>query len=62
MENLAIGLFCLAPLGLFAAGWAACYVLMVKYRLRFERRPDYDNADIGRNAARGGQKAEAWQP
>jgi hypothetical protein len=55
MENLAVLLACFVPFGLFAAGWFSCYLLVVKYRLRFERRPDLDE---------GGSFSTApeWQP
>lgn len=61
METLALGLFCLAPLLLFAAGWISCYVLVVRYRLRFERRPDFDPPASATSKSRAGQ-APAWEP
>lgn len=58
MEALAVGLFCLAPVALFGAGWAACYVLMVKYQMRFERRQDYDQPQKSKKAG----KDPVWTP
>jgi hypothetical protein len=31
---------CVVPLGLFFAGWGACYITAVRYRVRVERRTD----------------------
>jgi hypothetical protein len=31
---------CGLPLALYAAGFATCYIFMVRYKLRFDRRED----------------------
>jgi hypothetical protein len=56
---LPLGFFCFGPLLLFGAGWLSCYYLMVKYRLRFDRREDFD--EIPTNNRRISSKP-AWEP
>lgn len=57
MEILNVFLvLCGLPLFFFLAGWIACYVLLVKYRFRMERRFDDDPPNV-----RAGRQAE-WQP
>ena len=52
-----IAFVCVVPLVLFGAGFLACYLLLVRYRFRFERRfDDYEPAH------HRGRKEEVWQP
>lgn len=54
-----LGIFCLVPILLFAAGWVSCYYLMVKYRLRLDRREEFDTSVSASNRHRTGP---AWEP
>lgn len=56
MEVLtALLVVCGLPLVFFAAGWMACYFLVVKYRFHVERR--YEE-----QPGRSGATQTSWQP
>lgn len=56
MELLSVSLIiCGGPLLFFVMGWAACYLLVVKYRFHVERR--FETPQPAR-----GQRREAWEP
>lgn len=59
MEFLSVFLvLCGLPLAIFLAGWTACYLLVVKYRFRMERRWEVDE-----QGSRGaGVRQAEWQP
>jgi hypothetical protein len=57
MEVLSVFLvLCGLPLAIFLAGWTACYLLVVKYRFRMERRWEDDPG------VQASTRAASWQP
>lgn len=48
---------CGLPLAIFVAGWMACYLMVVKYRFRMERR-----FAEGQQPGRSGSMQPDWQP
>ena len=56
-----LGIFCLVPILIFGAGWVSCYYLMVKYRLRVDRREEFDLPIKAGDPRRGSSKA-VWEP
>lgn len=58
MEVLtAFGVICGLPLLLFWLGWVSCYLLVIKYRFRVERRWDQ-----GQESQPARRQAAEWQP
>lgn len=59
MEFLSVFfVLCGMPLIIFLAGWTACYLLVVKYRFRLERRWEVE----GQGSRGAGVRGVEWQP